>query len=67
MGYGRPGHTFADQKLLLIFTEPRGPPHILIFLVLYGKPQEIYNNNILILVIISKIKFHKPRTKYYLS
>jgi hypothetical protein len=27
----RPGQTYADQELLLIFTESRGPPHILIF------------------------------------
>jgi hypothetical protein len=52
--YDRPGQTFADQELLLIFKESRGPPHILIFLVVYGKTQEIYNNNnILILVIRS--------------
>jgi hypothetical protein len=51
--------TFSDQELLLIFTESSGPPHILIFLVAYGKTQDIYNNNILILVIRSKIKFRK--------
>jgi hypothetical protein len=46
------GHTSADQELLLMFTESRGPPHIVIFLVVYRKIQEIYNNNdILILVI----------------
>jgi hypothetical protein len=26
-----PGYTFADQEILLIFTESRGPPRILIF------------------------------------
>jgi hypothetical protein len=55
--YIRPGQTFADQELILIFTETRGPPHILIFLVVYGKTQEIYNNNnnnILILIIRCK-------------
>jgi hypothetical protein len=31
--YNRPGQTFGDQELLLIFTESHGPPHILIFLV----------------------------------
>jgi hypothetical protein len=51
--YSRPGKIFADQELLLISTESRGP-HILIFLVVYGKPQDIYSNNILILVIRSK-------------
>jgi hypothetical protein len=64
--YSRPGQTSADQELLLIFPESRGPTHISVFLVVYGKTQEIYNN-ILVLVIRSKIKFHKPRTKYYLS
>jgi hypothetical protein len=29
--YIRPGQAFADQELLLIFPESRGPPHILIF------------------------------------
>jgi hypothetical protein len=42
--YIRPGQTFADQELLLISTESRGPPHILIGVLVYGKPQEIYNN-----------------------
>jgi hypothetical protein len=54
MTYVRPGQTFTDQELLIIFTESRGPPHILIVLVVYGKTQEIYNNNILILVIRSE-------------
>jgi hypothetical protein len=43
--WARSGQTFADQELLLIFTESRGPPRIVTFLVVYGKPQEIYNNN----------------------
>jgi hypothetical protein len=43
--YSRPGQIFADQELILIFTEYRGPPHILIFLVVCGKVQEVYNNN----------------------
>jgi hypothetical protein len=51
MRINRPGQTFADQELLIIFTESCGPPHILIFLVVYGKTQEIYNNNILVLII----------------
>jgi hypothetical protein len=56
----QPGHTFADQELLISSTEFRGPTHILIFLIVYGKTQEIYNNNnnnnnnIFILVIRSK-------------
>jgi hypothetical protein len=45
MDYSRPGQTFDDQELLLIFPESRGPPHILMFLVVYGKAQDIYNNN----------------------
>jgi hypothetical protein len=53
--YRRPGQTFADQELLPIFTESRGPPLILIFLVVYGKTQEIYSkNNTVILIIRSK-------------
>jgi hypothetical protein len=53
MFYFRPGQTFADQELVLIFPESCSQPHILIFSVVYGKTQEIYsnNNNILILVI----------------
>jgi hypothetical protein len=43
--YVRPGQTFADQELLLIYTESRGPAYILIFLIAYWKPKEIYNNN----------------------
>jgi hypothetical protein len=45
MGYDSLGQTCAEQELLLLFTESRGPPHILMFLVVYGKTQEIYNNN----------------------
>jgi hypothetical protein len=30
-GLDQPGQTFADQELLPIFPESRGPPHILIF------------------------------------
>jgi hypothetical protein len=60
IAYVWPGQTFADQELLLIFTESRGPPPMLIFLVVYGKTQEISNNNnnnnnnLLILIIRSK-------------
>jgi hypothetical protein len=37
----RPGQTFADKELLLIFTESCGPPHILIFVCIRENPGNI--------------------------
>jgi hypothetical protein len=54
--YNRPGQTFADQELLLIFPETRGPPHILIFCCIRENLGKIYNNNNNILILVIRTK-----------
>jgi hypothetical protein len=51
----RPGQTSADEEQLLIFAESIGPTYILFFLVVYGKPHELYKKYIIILVIGSSL------------